>query len=117
MRANLRGKEEITKQFAKNYSVSHIGSRTEIKNWINKTNKIKRKEIKKEWKEERKTKHWLKQKQKLKRQKVTSMKEEQTERTEKDNWRGQGVWKGGGGGYIKNGQQHLVFPGGHPSKY
>ena len=47
MRANLRGKEEITKQFAQNYSVSHIGSRTEIKNWINKTNKIK-KEINKE---------------------------------------------------------------------
>ena len=33
MRANLRGKEEITKQFAKNYIViSQIGSRTEIKN-------------------------------------------------------------------------------------
>ena len=32
MRANLRGKEEITKQFAKSYNVSQIGSRTEIKN-------------------------------------------------------------------------------------
>ena len=31
MRANLRGKEKITKQFAKNYSVGQIGSRTEIK--------------------------------------------------------------------------------------
>ena len=37
MRANLRGKEEITKQFAQNYSViSQIGSRTEIKNCRNK---------------------------------------------------------------------------------
>ena len=44
VRGNLRGKEEITKQFAKNYSFSQIGSRTEIKTvGINKTNKKKKK--------------------------------------------------------------------------
>ena len=106
MRANLRGKAEITKQFAKNYTVSQIGSRTEIKNCRNKFLKRNLKEKKKEKKKkrkkggggggeernkerkkERKTKHWLKQKQKL----SETVKSDQhkrrakNERTEKDN--------------------------------
>ena len=51
MRANLRGKAEITKQFAKNYTVSQIGSRTEIKNCRNKF--LKRKKEKKKEKKKR----------------------------------------------------------------
>ena len=87
----------------KEYSVSQIGSRTEIKlKQIFFFNKLK---------------HWLKQE--LRRQKVTRIRKKNKRNVQKKRT---DVSKGFGGKTEKKKkrescQQHPVFPGGHPSKY